>query len=494
MMSSLPGEENLSSIYPSAPKARSGIRGTLLSQSIRIIFSLVSLPIIARQLTPLDYGAFALLFLVITFLDNVRDFGITTAAMGARHFDEKIRSNIFWISLISGLFVFASGFLSSGVILRFFELEEYDLELKCLLLVLLFNGASSTYVLNLRRILSFKRIISIEIIGSSISAIAAIVSALSGLGIWALLIQNLTLSLVILVLSVMYSDWKPISPSRNSGLKTLYANGCFLLAIQYLNLLPQQLPTFVLGKSGEIIDAGNFDRGRQLQNIIHNYFNIPFRQIGIPIVRASYHSGGGLEDSIHKVHRMTLHILFPIYVLIFCQSETIVQILYGDKYTAVTPILRVLIIAAMIQTSDYIRMWILVILNQGKNSLKRSIVSFFIYAFCIFPMASSGVLHVAGGYLLASFVTMILGFWYFRKIEDLNVINLFSISLKFLSVYVSLALVLLLIQQHLMFHLPNLFVFCFELIIIIATVLIHLMYSKFFHEFSNVLKKVFSKG
>ena len=493
MTSSLPGDDNLNSIYPSASIARSGIRGTLLSQSIRIIFSLVSLPIIARQLTPLDYGTFALLFLIITFLDNLRDFGITTAVMGTKNFDEKIRSNIFWISLIGGLALFASGFLNSGLILKFFELEEYDLELKCLLLVLLFNGASSTYILNLRRVLSFNRVISIEIISSSISAIAGIISALNGLGIWALLIQNLTQSSLILVLSVIYSDWKPISPSKNSGIKALYANGSVLFAVQYMSLLPQQLPTFVLGKSGKIIDAGNFDRGRQLQNIIHNYFNIPFRQIGIPIVRASYHLGGGLEDSIRKVHRMTLHILLPIYVLIFLQAEIIVQILYGEKYTAVVPILRVLIIAAMIQTSDYIRTWILVILNQGKNSLKRAIVSFFIYTLCIFPMSSSGVLHVAGGYLLASFITMILGFWYFRKIADLNIINLLFISLKHLSVYVTLALVLFLIQQHTMNHLPDLFVFCFQLIIIIATVLIHLLYSKFFQEFSNVFKKILSK-
>jgi O-antigen/teichoic acid export membrane protein len=257
-----------------------------------------------------------------------------------------------------------------------------------------------------------------------------------------------------------------------------------------VDLFPQQFPTLILGKSGSFIDAGNFDRGRNIQNLFHNYISIPIRQVGVPIVRARYHSGGKLEDSIQKVHLLTLHILLPVYVLSFCQAELIVQILYGDKYTAVVPIFRVLMIAAMIQASDYIRLWVSIILNQGKNALKRSIVSFFIYVSCIFPMASSGVLNITRGYVLASFLSMIVGFWLFRKIEEVNILNLLSISLKYLSIYVSLSIGLWFIQQNLLSTLPDLIVMIFELTIIVIAALIHLKYSNFFHEFKYVFKKL----
>ena len=489
-------DSNLSDDYipnvvnTSASKARSGIRGTFLSQSIRMIFSLVSLPIIARQLTPLDYGIFALLLLLTIFLDSLRDFGITIAVMGTKNFDEKARSNVFWISSIGGIAVFVTGFLTGDLILKIFNLEDYGLELKCLLLVLLFNGISSTYILNLRRTLNFNRVISMEIISTSISAIVGITLALNGLGIWALLLQSLTLSSFNLILSILYSDWKPISPSKNSGLKSLYTNGSYFFAIQHVDLFPQQFPTLILGKSGSFIDAGNFDRGRNIQNLFHNYISIPIRQVGIPIVRARYHSEGKLEDSIQKVHLLTLHILLPVYVLSFCQAELIVQILYGDKYTAVVPIFRVLMIAAMIQVSDYIRLWVSIILNQGKNALKRSIVSFFIYVSCIFPMASSGVLNITRGYVLASFLSMIVGFWLFRKIEEVDILNLLSISLKYLSIYVSLSMGLWFIQQNLLSNLPDLIVMIFELIIIVIAALIHLKYSNFFYEFKYIFKKL----
>ena len=489
-------DSNLSDDYipnvvnTSASKARSGIRGTFLSQSIRMIFSLVSLPIIARQLTPLDYGIFALLLLLTIFLDSLRDFGITIAVMGTKNFDEKARSNVFWISSIGGIAVFVTGFLTGDLILKIFNLEDYGLELKCLLLVLLFNGISSTYILNLRRTLNFNRVISMEIISTSISAIVGITSALNGLGIWALLLQSLTLSSFNLILSILYSDWKPISPSKNSGLKSLYTNGSYFFAIQHVDLFPQQFPTLILGQSGSFIDAGNFDRGRNIQNLFHNYISIPIRQVGIPIVRARYHSEGKLEDSIQKVHLVTLHILLPVYVLSFCQAELIVQILYGDKYTAVVPIFRVLMIAAMIQVSDYIRLWVSIILNQGKNALKRSIVSFFIYVSCIFPMASSGVLNITRGYVLASFLSMIVGFWLFRKIEEVDILNLLSISLKYLSIYVSLSMGLWFIQQNLLSNLPDLIVMIFELIIIVIAALIHLKYSNFFYEFKYIFKKL----
>jgi PST family polysaccharide transporter len=476
--------------HDSASKARSGIRGTLFSQSIRIIFSLVSLPIIARQLSPMDYGVFALFLLFVIFLDSLRDFGITTAVMGSKNFDDKIRSNVFWISSVGGALVFVASFLLSAQILNFFNLENYHSELKCLLLVLLLNGISSTYILNLRRILNFNRVITMEIISTSISAIAGIASALSGLGIWALVIQALALSSLNLVLSIVYSDWKPISPSKNSGLKTLYTNGSYFFAVQYMDLLPQQFPTLLLGKSGNLVDAGNFDRGKNIQSLFHNYISIPLRQIGIPIIRSRYHKEGVLEDSLQKVHRFTLHILLPIYVLVYCQAELIVQILYGDKYTAVVPIFRVLMIAAMLQAAEYIRFWVSIILNQGKNSLKRSIVSFFIYAVCVFPVVPNGVLSVTRGYVLGCFLSMVIGFLFFRKITEVNILKLLSISLIYLSIYVSLSVALFNIQQNLLSDIPNVIVIIFELLIIGIVTLAHLKYSKFFPEFRKILKKL----
>ena len=493
MTRNLPEHNQSRSSNQLASNARSGIRGTFLSQSMRVLFSLISLPIIARQLTPQDYGAFALMLLFVTFLDNLRDFGITTAVMGAKKFDEKTRSNIFWISSIGGVGVFVIGLLANDLILKFFNLEKYSLEFKCLLLSLLFNGISNMYILNLRRVLKFNRVVAIEIVSYSTSAIAAIISALSGLGIWTLVIQFLTLNLLTLVLSIIYSDWKPVSPSKGSALKILYSNGFFFFAVQYLDLFTQQFPTFILGKTGNITDAGNFDRGRHIQNILNNYFNIPIRQVGVPIVRARYHSEGALEGLIQKVHRMTLHILLPVYVLLFCQAELVVQILYGDKYAAVTPIFRILMIAAMIQTSNYIRMWVAIILNQGKNSLKRAVFSLLIYTFSIFPMASSGVLHISGGYLFATFVSMLFGFWFFRDIKEINILRLLSISLKYLSAYGSLSMVLWFSHQYFMSNTPILLVILFQLVVILIAVLAHLRYSNFISDFHYILKKVLLK-
>ena len=113
-----------------------------------------------------------------------------------------------------------------------------------------------------------------------------------------------------------------------------------------------------------------------------------------------------------------------------------------------------------------------------------------IYVSCIFPMASSGVLNITRGYVLASFLSMIVGFWLFRKIEEVDILNLLSISLKYLSIYVSLSMGLWFIQQNLLSNLPDLIVMIFELIIIVIAALIHLKYSNFFYEFKYIFKKL----
>jgi hypothetical protein len=138
-------------------------------------------------------------------------------------------------------------------------------------------------------------------------------------------------------------------------------------------------------------------------------------------------------------------------------------------------------------------MWVAIILNQGKNSLKRAVFSLLIYTFSIFPMASSGVLHISGGYLFATFVSMLFGFWFFRDIKEINILRLLSISLKYLSAYGSLSMVLWLSHQYFMSNTPILLVILFQLVVILIAVLAHLRYSNFISDFQYILKKVLLK-
>jgi hypothetical protein len=85
---------------------------------------------------------------------------------------------------------------------------------------------------------------------------------------------------------------------------------------------------------------------------------------------------------------------------------------------------------------------------------------------------------------------MVIGFWFFRSIKEIDMLKLLSMSLKYLSIYVSLSLGLRYIQQNLLSNFPNLIVILFELSIIVIVVLTHLKYSKFYHEFKYILKKL----
>jgi hypothetical protein len=84
---------------------------------------------------------------------------------------------------------------------------------------------------------------------------------------------------------------------------------------------------------------------------------------------------------------------------------------------------------------------------------------------------------------------MVIGFWFFRSIKEIEMFKLLSVSLKYLSIYISLSVALWFIQQNLLGNLPNLLVILFELSIIVIVALTHLKYSKLYHEFKYTLKK-----
>ena len=322
----------------------SGISLTFLNQFIKISLSLISLPLLARYLEPADFGYFAIIFALYLVFDLVRDLGISVAQLGKQDASDSQKSEYFWISIYSGIFFFVLSFVFYSIIVEVLNIPSKYPHFFILNFGLVINGFGSQFLLDLRFRLKFKTLAGIDSLASLFSIIAAVSIALAQSGIWALIIQQILLSLITATLAFLVSDFRPSFHFKRHTHFRGIKNGLWMSASQVIDLLSKSLVTFQLGKEFSLTEIGMYDRAQQLQNIPNNSLNIPVRNVALPILRRVMFETDRLQESLLKTQFVLLNVSFLLYSFLYINAGEIIDLIYGNKYVSSVPIFEVLLI------------------------------------------------------------------------------------------------------------------------------------------------------
>jgi PST family polysaccharide transporter len=419
-----------------------GITFTFFNQLIKIALSLISLPLLARYLQPSDFGYFAIIFALFIFFDLVRDLGISLVQFGKFDSTKIQKSEFFWISTISGVFFFAISIVFYFIVVAALNVPNYFLQFLFLNLGLLFNSFGSQYLLELRFKLRFKTIAGIEFLANFFSIIVAIVIAMLHFGIWALVLQQMVLSLIIALLAFLLSDFRPLSFPKNLTRFTEIRNGLWMSSSQVIDMLSKSLVTLQLGREFSLNDMGMYERAQQLQNIPNNALNIPARNVALPILRRIMFDAEKLQESLKKTQFVLLNVAFLIYSFIFVNASEIIDLVYGDRYVASISIFEILLLIGMIQSASHVGIWVILISKLNRNNLYLSLINLFL----IFVFVQIGLLFgfvpALISLLFANVLKTLAIFVAARKNSGLNLDKLFLQSFILLGTYMFVALLI----------------------------------------------------
>jgi O-antigen/teichoic acid export membrane protein len=419
-----------------------GITLTFLNQLIKIALSLVSLPLLARYLDPSDFGYFAIIFSLFILFDLVRDLGISVGQLGKKDSTDRQKSEYFWISTISGVFFFAVSVVFYFITVSALNVPNYFFEFLILNSGLIINGFGSQFLLDLRFELRFKVIAGIEFLANFLSIIVAITLALTHSGIWALVIQQMLLSLMTTLLAFLFSDFRPLSYLKTRPHFTNIKNGLWMSASQVLDILSRSLTTLQLGREFSLTDMGMYDRAQQLQNIPNNALNIPARNVALPILRRVMFNPENLQKSLMKTQFVILNIAFLIYSFLFINASEIIDLLYGSKYVASVPIFEILLIIGMVQSASHVGIWVTLISQLNKSNLYLSLVNLIIVFGLVQIGLEFGLLPALVSLLFANVLKTGAIFQVARRNSGLNLNKLFLQGFILFIAYLSVALLL----------------------------------------------------
>lgn len=332
---------------------QSAVRGaawTGFGQVARYSIATVTTIALARLIPPADFGVFAIIMAVTQFAQLFADFGVGAAVIQQRETSERALSTCFWVNLAIGagcglLLIVAAPFATD-----FFTAPA---------LGQLALGAAANVVLCsimvvpqslLAREFRFRENTLIQLVAGITGSVAAVTSALMGLGVWSLLIQPIVGSIVSAALIFRYCGWKPRALFAYDDVKGIMAFSYNLLGSNVISYIGRNIHNFILGKGLGPAALGHYNMAQTI-----TYF--PIGQISAVIVRVLFPALSRLQDDLPRFRAGYLSAVsaialgtFPITTGIFAVADDFVAVVFGPEWLAMTPVVKLVTWVSMLQS------------------------------------------------------------------------------------------------------------------------------------------------
>ena len=263
--------------------------------------SFVSNIVLARLLTPEDYGCIGMLMIFILVANTFIDGGFGSALIQKKEPTQEDYSTIFYWNLFLSIVLYALLFFTSPLIASFYELPLLSSVLRVQGLVLILNSLSIIQQNRLRKQLLFKKLSVVSIVSALLSLGITIYLAYVGWGVWALVAQQLLMSLFNAVLFWIVGKWAPTFVFSKQSFKELFGFGGYILSSNLINTLCNNVQGLLIGKFFSPVTMGLYAQARKLEEVASTSISSIIDQVSFPVFSEFQDSKERLMGIIKKL-------------------------------------------------------------------------------------------------------------------------------------------------------------------------------------------------
>jgi O-antigen/teichoic acid export membrane protein len=407
-----------------AARAGRGVVLTLSSQWLRLVLQVAATVVIARMLSPNDYGLVGMVAALTGFADQLRELGLSDASVQRDRLTRAQLDALFWVNTALGLgftILFCAG---SPLIAAFYHRPELVAVSIVLSLNFIAGGLSVQHSALLRRRLRFGRLAVSEIVPMAVSIVVGIAAAQAGARYWALVAMYLTQSYGRLLVLWWRADWWPGRPRRAHGLRELLSFGADLSFFNVLNYISRNFDNVLIGRYRGAVELGLYTRAYSL-------LMLPLRQLNTPIMRVAVPTLAGLRGEPARFRAYFRSALvglavigMPVVVVLAVLSREIVDVLLGRQYSGTAPIFQVLAIAGVAQIVSNPSGWLFVASGRTRQMAHWGMINSPLIVVAFLIGLPDGALGVARAYAVATLVLMVPGFWLATRGTPVSMIDI----------------------------------------------------------------------
>lgn len=307
------------------------------SYSVTFIVSII----IARILAPEDYGSIAIIMVFITLANIFVQNGFSAALIQKKNADNLDFSSIFYFILAFSTVLYAILFVISPYVASYYNSDVLCPALRVLGLRLIIGTVNTVQQAVIAKRMIFRKNFFSTLGGNVVSGILGLVAAYEGLGLWALIIQNLSHLIVTTIILWYTVKWRPILAFSWKRLKGLLNFGWKLMASALAGAIYDDLRTLIIGKVYSKSDLAYYSRGQQFPQLIMNNVNNAVSSVTFPVLSEKQDNKDDLANSNRRLIQIMSGVISPLLVGLAIVAEPLVHIILTDKWLSCVPFLRV---------------------------------------------------------------------------------------------------------------------------------------------------------
>ena len=390
----------------------SGVLWKTMTRGVSEATRVVVVAVLARILTPADYGVAGMALVVMSFAAIFTDPALGAALIQRPEIDERDRSTVFWTAAAIGAALTVLSIAFSPLVARFFGEPQVRNLFAVASLVLVVTSLSVAHRALLARKLAYRSLEIRETVSIVTGGAVAICIALAGFGPWAIVSNALAYSVVSTILAWLLLDWRPRAVYSRVSIRRLGGFSSRIFSAMLLAWGNQNLDKALIGRVLGAAALGAYA-------IAYNAMMLPVGLVAGTLHQALTPAYSRIQQDKERLERAWLHnkrlsvaIVAPALMCLAVVAPDFVHVLLGDQWAAAVAPLQILCIGAVATSLGALNWSVLQARGEGKALLRLQIVSSVVTWIAFVAGLPWGIVGVAAFYTAARWLLVIPTAWF----------------------------------------------------------------------------------
>jgi O-antigen/teichoic acid export membrane protein len=331
--------------------------------------------ILARILSPTDYGLMGMVMTLTAFFQVFSDMGLSWATVQRREITRAQVDNLFWVNAVFGALLWVACTAAGPMLNRFYGRSELAGIAAVMGAGFLLSSLTVQPTALLRRQMRLKVLCKAEMAAHLAGAAAGVALALLGFGYWALVGQSLVMQAGLLASLFWVTSYRPGLPAKGQGTLSLISFGGYVAAFYIVNYFTRTLDNILVGKVWGAEELGYYSRAYFLMMLPATLATSSLAGVMVPALSALRGNRMRFESAYRKAAAVSGFLGFPLAVGLGVTAHEVIYAVFGSRWTPVTPILVWLSVAAVSQPVYTTMWWLFMATGKGRELLQLGVAT-----------------------------------------------------------------------------------------------------------------------
>ncbi len=395
--------------------ATRGVVVTLASRWGNTVTMLLSSVLLARLLSPEDFGIVAMVTAISGFVVLFQDLGLTSAAVRARELTRPQQTSLFGLNVLLGLTLALTMLLIAPLLAAFYNRPEVADVARALSVTFVITSLGGQARADLLRDLRFGVLGITQVLGGILQLGVTLGCALAGLNYWSLVIGSIVVSVWWASSLVVASRFRPTRPAPFSEVSELMVQGAQITFIQATTFFSRSLDVIAIGRFHGASETGLYNRASQVVSLVEQQLIAAVNAVALPVLSRLQDDETAFRSALRRGVSAMGHVLSPMFTILSLLAVPAVQLVYGAQWSAAGHLLVVLALAGTVRGLFGLVELAATALNQMKRQIVAALTTQVATGVAVFIASAHSVYAVAVTYVVSIFGSVLLSVWWISR-------------------------------------------------------------------------------